>query len=96
MWQPEEISKVFLNVVQNSSEGCIREVFYHCHSGKEQSSGINANICRYTVKHFYIVKNKIHVKEGDIYGNVAANPALRTLRSNSGFFLSSSTIHFLW
>lgn len=44
MWHSEEISKVCLNVVQNGSEGCIREVLYHRHSGKEQSRGVNVVI----------------------------------------------------
>lgn len=36
MWQLEEINKVGLNVVQNGSEGYIREVLHHRHAGKEE------------------------------------------------------------
>lgn len=39
MWQSEEIHKVSVDVVHNSSEGGVGEILYHCHSGKEQSKG---------------------------------------------------------
>lgn len=40
MWQSEEISKMCLNVIQNVSEGRVREVLYHRHSGKKSSAKV--------------------------------------------------------
>lgn len=50
MWQSEKISKVCLNVVQNVSEGCIREALYHGHSGKEQSTEKRLKIYLFILK----------------------------------------------
>lgn len=44
IWQSEEILKVCLNVVQNGSEGYIREILYHCHAEIEQSRSVKAVI----------------------------------------------------
>lgn len=54
MWQPEEINKVGLNVIQNGSEGYIREVLHYCHTGNEREKCLfKEHVANQTVPYFH-------------------------------------------